>query len=61
MKPEAVAQHHDVSVDAVREAIHYYLRNAALLQREREEDWTESEARGLAAAPPLECGARIET
>jgi hypothetical protein len=30
------------------------------LQREREEDWAESESRGLAAAPPLASGARVE-
>lgn len=60
MTPDEVAQDYDVPVEAVREAMHYCLRNAALLQREREEDWAESESRGLAAAPPLASGARVE-
>jgi uncharacterized protein (DUF433 family) len=59
MTPDEVAQDHDVPVDAVREAIHYCLRNAALLQREREEDWAESESRGLAVAPHLESAVRV--
>ena len=41
MTPDEVAQDYGVPVEAVREAIHYCLRNAALLQREREEDWAE--------------------
>jgi len=47
MTPEEVAQDYDVPVEAVREANHYCLRNAALLQKEREEDWAESRTRGL--------------
>ena len=60
MTPDEVAQDYDVPEEGVREAIHYCVRNAALLQKEREEDWAESESRGLAAAPPLSSGARVE-
>ncbi len=61
MTPADVAQDYDVPEEAVREAIHYCVRNAALLQKEREADWAESESRGLATAPPLEFGARVES
>ena len=60
MTPEDVARDYDVPVEAVREAINYCLRNAALLDREREEDWAESQARGLVAAPPRASGTRVE-
>jgi hypothetical protein len=59
MTAEEVARDYDVPVEAVREAVHYCVRNAALLQREREEDWAESQARGLVAAPPITSGARV--
>jgi uncharacterized protein (DUF433 family) len=39
MTPEDVARDYDVPVEAVQEAIHYCVRSAALLQRERDEDW----------------------
>ena len=42
MSPEDVARDYDVPVEAVREAIDYCVRNAGLLQREREEDWVQS-------------------
>jgi uncharacterized protein (DUF433 family) len=61
MTPDDVARDYDVPVEAVREAIHYCIRNAALLQREREEDWTESQTRGLVADPPLASGVRVES
>ena len=60
MTPEDAARDYDLPVEAVREAIDYCLRNAVLLQREREEDWAESQARGLVAPPPRMLGARIE-
>jgi uncharacterized protein (DUF433 family) len=60
MTPEEVARDYDVPVEAVREAIHYSIRNAALLQREREEDWAESQSRGLVAASAPAPGARVE-
>ena len=60
MTPDEVARDYDVPVEAVREAIHYCLRDAALLRREREADWAESQARGLVVAPPLASGARVE-
>ena len=57
MTPDEVAQDYDVPVETVREAIHYCLRNASLLQREREEDFAESQTRGLVDSPPLASGA----
>ena len=60
MTPDEVAQDYDVPVETVRESIHYCLRNAALLQKEREEDWADSQARGLLASPPLASDARVE-
>ncbi len=60
MTPDEVARDYDVPVETVREAIHYCLRNAALLQKEREEDWAESQARGLLAAPQPASDARVE-
>jgi uncharacterized protein (DUF433 family) len=47
MTPDEAAEDYDVPVAAVLEAIQYSLQNAALLQREREEDWEESQARAL--------------
>ena len=44
---------YDLPVEAVREAIHYCMRNAALVRREREEDWAVSQARGLVAPPAV--------
>jgi hypothetical protein len=38
MAPEEVAQDYDLPLEVVREAIDYCLRDAALLQREREQD-----------------------
>jgi hypothetical protein len=60
MTPEDAARDYDVPVEAVREAIHYCLRNAALLQREREADWADSQARGLFAASPIASCARVD-
>ena len=60
MAPDDVARDYDVPVEAVREAVHYCVRTAALLQREREEDWADSQSRGLIAAPTLASGARVE-
>lgn len=61
MTPEDVARDYDVPPEAVREAIHYCLRNAALLQAEREADWAESRARDLdsprSVAPATRAGA----
>lgn len=61
MTPEDVARDYDVPLEAVREAIRYCLRNAALLQEEREADWAESQARGLdspgGVAPATRAGA----
>ena len=57
--PDEVARDYDLPVEAVREAIHYCLRNAALLQRERKEDWAESQSRGLVAAPSRAPDARV--
>ena len=60
MTPDEVARDHDVPVEAVQEAIQYCIRNAALLQKEREEDWAESRSRGLVASPPRASEARAE-
>jgi len=51
MTPDDVARVYDLPVDAVREAVHYCVRNPALLEREREKDWAESRARGLMPTP----------
>jgi uncharacterized protein (DUF433 family) len=59
MNPDDVARDYDVPVEAVREAIDYCLRNAALLDREREEDWAQSQSRGSDASPPIASGARV--
>jgi uncharacterized protein (DUF433 family) len=53
MTPDEVARDYDVPVEVVREAIDYCHRNAALLRTEREQDWTDSRARGLVAARPV--------
>ena len=60
MTPDEVARDYDLPVEAVREAIHYCLRNAALLQSEREEDLAECESRRLAGTPPVASGNRVE-
>lgn len=60
MTPEEVARAYDVPVEAVREAIHYCRCNAALLEKEREEDWTDSRTGGLVAAPPVASDAQTE-
>ena len=60
MTTDGVARDYDVPVEAVLEAVHYCIRNAALLEREREEDWAESRSRGLVAAPPQVSAARVE-
>jgi uncharacterized protein (DUF433 family) len=60
MTPEEVAADYDVPVEAVREAIHYCLRNAALLQDECEADWTDSQARGLVATTSIASCARVD-
>jgi uncharacterized protein (DUF433 family) len=59
MTPDDVARDYDVPSEAVREAIHYCVRNAALLQREREADWAESQARGRVAPPPRTSEAQV--
>jgi len=56
MTPDEVAKDYDVPVAAVLEAIRYSVQNAALLKRERENDWDESHARGLAESPRLSSG-----
>jgi hypothetical protein len=56
---EEVAQDYEVPVEAVREALDYCLRNASLLQREREEDWAESRSRALDTVPPQSAGVRV--
>lgn len=60
MTPDDVARDYDVPVEAVREAIHYCLRHATLLRREREEDWAQSRSRGLIAAPIGTSGTSVE-
>jgi uncharacterized protein (DUF433 family) len=60
MSPEEVARDYDLPVDAVREAVHYCVHHATLLQREREADWAESRSRGLVGAPQGASGARVE-
>jgi uncharacterized protein (DUF433 family) len=56
MTSDEVAEDYDVPVAAVLEAIQYSVQNAALLQREREEDWDESQSRALVESPPLTSG-----
>jgi uncharacterized protein (DUF433 family) len=56
--PEDVARDYDLPVDAVQEAVRYCLDNATLLQREREEDWAESQSRGLEAGALRPSGVR---
>jgi uncharacterized protein (DUF433 family) len=60
MTPDDVAHDYDVPVEAVREAIRYCARNAALLQREREEDWAQSQSRGPIAPPPVASSAGVK-
>jgi len=60
MIPDDVARDYDVPVEVVREAIDYCARNAALLQRERDEDWTQSQPRGPIAPPPVASSAGVE-
>ena len=60
MTADQVARDYDVPVEAVREAIGYCVQNATLLQREREEDWAESRARGLVSALQRTSSARVE-
>ena len=60
MTPDDVARDYDVPVEAVREAIHYCVRNAALLKTEREDDWAQSQSRGLIAPPPIASGSGVE-
>jgi uncharacterized protein (DUF433 family) len=60
MTPEEVARDFDLPVEAVKEAIHYCLRNAALLEKERDEDWADSRSRGLAVTPPVASDAQTE-
>ena len=55
-----VARDYDLPVEAVREAIRYCVRNAALLRREREEDWAESQSRGAVAPPSVVSSAGAE-
>ncbi len=60
MTAEEVARDYDVPVEAVQEAIDYCIHNAALLQREREEDWDESQSRGLVSASQRASSSRVE-
>jgi uncharacterized protein (DUF433 family) len=53
MSPDDVAKDYDVPVAAVLEAIQYAIENAALLNRERDNDWDESRTRGLVESPPV--------
>src|SRR4051794_26200026 len=55
---EDVARDYDVPVEAVHEAVRYCQDHAALLQREREEDWAESRSRGLDADASRPAGVR---
>lgn len=57
MTPEETAQDYNVPVDAVLEAIRYAVENAALLKRERDQDWDDSHARRSLGSPPLSSGA----
>jgi DNA-directed RNA polymerase sigma subunit (sigma70/sigma32) len=61
LTPEEIARDYDVSVEAVREAVDYCQRNSALLKKERDEDWTDSQARGLLAAGPVASDAQSES
>jgi uncharacterized protein (DUF433 family) len=56
MMPDEVAEDYNVPVAAVLEAISYAVANAELLQREREKDWDESQARALVESPPRMSG-----
>ena len=56
MTPDEVAEDYNVPVAAVLEAIQYAVDNAALLQRERENDWNASHDRGLVDSPVLTSG-----
>jgi hypothetical protein len=58
MTANEVAEDYDVPVEAVMEAIRCCLHNAALLQKEREKDWNESQSFGVDEAPPLSSSAR---
>jgi hypothetical protein len=60
MTLEEVARDYDVPIEAVREAIEYCLSNAALLKKERDEDWADSRTRGLVARPPVASDTKIE-
>ncbi len=60
MTADEVARDYDVPIEAVQEAIDYFVHNAVLLQREREEDWAESQSLGLVSAPQRASGARVE-
>jgi uncharacterized protein (DUF433 family) len=42
MTADEVARDYDVPVEAIREAIQYCRRNAALLKQERDDDWADS-------------------
>jgi hypothetical protein len=56
MTPDEVAEDYNVPVAAVLEPIRYSVHNTALLQREREDEWDDSHARGLVESPPLTSG-----
>jgi uncharacterized protein (DUF433 family) len=56
MTPDEVAKDYNVPVAAVLEAIHYSVQHGALLQREREDDWNASHARGVVESPRLTSG-----
>jgi uncharacterized protein (DUF433 family) len=60
MSPDDVAQDYDVPVEAVLEAIEYCVRNAALLETERDEDWSQSRSRASAVTPPLSSVAPVD-
>jgi uncharacterized protein (DUF433 family) len=59
MTANEVAEDYDVPVEAVMEAIRYCAHNTALLQKEREEDWNESQSLAVDGAPPLSSSARV--
>jgi hypothetical protein len=60
MTPEEAARDYDLPVETVREGIDYCRRNAPLLKKERDEDWSDSRARGLVLAPPVASDAQSE-
>jgi hypothetical protein len=61
MTSDEVARDYDLPVEAVLEAIAYCRRHTELLQRERDEDWSETRSRGSATASSQVSGASVES